>query len=482
MLRSVFAALACAAVLVAGVARAQVSCDSPDALCTGDPCVTGDVEVISPCNLDFGNRKLVIGRPLHVDTGGELALSAASIEVRAPIVGRHTRFYRGDGASISLRATNEIIVARRIDVSARNNPGKITIEAGGTIELRASLRARAKGHDASAPGGDVFVDAGGTLLTSGRGRVDVRGGLQTNGGSIHLSGNHGISTRAPLDSRGAAGGVVDLASDAGGIVVGDELRAAGLLTGGGVITVAASGGLVLRSDATADGLLLGGSVNLQGDSVSTDGTIRVLGRDAGGSVNVTGNRSVLITGKLRADGGDGGTILVSSPQGSASLNNDVLLSGSFGDGGTLTLITSGLATISDIVRADGRRAGGNLQVVAGSFLLTGQANVLASGDSGGMLRVIATTASTDTGSSVRLDGRTRGGEARFVATTGDLRLRGILRVRGDSGGLIEASAAGDLTAAGQFYAASGGCISFSADGNSDTAGGTFDVTPVDSCP
>ena len=41
-------------------AFAQVSCDDPDNLCTGDPCVMDNVEVMPPCVVDFGARTLII--------------------------------------------------------------------------------------------------------------------------------------------------------------------------------------------------------------------------------------------------------------------------------------------------------------------------------------------------------------------------------------------------------------------------------------
>ena len=55
-------------------------------------------------------------------------------------------------------------------------------------------------------------------------------------------------------------------------------------------------------------------------------------------------------------------------------------------------------------------------------------------------------------------------------------------VTGDAGGTIEAQTGGNLTLAGDFAAAVGGCIGLSAGGILDTSAASFDVTPTGSCP
>jgi hypothetical protein len=60
---------------VTTAARAQVDCSDADNLCTGDPCVIGDVVVDAPCVVDFSPRALVIGGTVTCATCGTLSLS-----------------------------------------------------------------------------------------------------------------------------------------------------------------------------------------------------------------------------------------------------------------------------------------------------------------------------------------------------------------------------------------------------------------------
>jgi hypothetical protein len=84
------------------------------------------------------------------------------------------------------------------------------------------------------------------------------------------------------------------------------------------------------------------------------------------------------------------------------------------------------------------------------------------------------------------DSATTGGDIRYTAignallgesTTSDF------TVEGDAaGGVIEASAGGDLTLRGDFVAEVGGCIGLSAGGTLDTSQADFDVPVTASCP
>src|SRR5262250_3742147 len=71
-------AIVCA---VAASVRAQTVCNAPDDLCTGDPCVIGDVDVTSPCELDFGPRALVVAGRVGVPQNGVLAFTAGTITI-----------------------------------------------------------------------------------------------------------------------------------------------------------------------------------------------------------------------------------------------------------------------------------------------------------------------------------------------------------------------------------------------------------------
>src|SRR5262245_6461669 len=107
-----------------------VNCSVPDELCTGDPCVTAAISVTSPCVLDFGARTLIIGGTLDLPEGGQLSLTAASIEIHGTIDGGG-----GNAADVTLIATNgSILQSARISVPGSVQPGTVILSATGDIE------------------------------------------------------------------------------------------------------------------------------------------------------------------------------------------------------------------------------------------------------------------------------------------------------------------------------------------------------------
>src|SRR2546422_10076223 len=67
--------------LAAASAHAQVSCSNPDNLCTGDPCVIGDVAVERQCTVDFRPRTVQVRGRLRLPDLGELDLKAGTFQV-----------------------------------------------------------------------------------------------------------------------------------------------------------------------------------------------------------------------------------------------------------------------------------------------------------------------------------------------------------------------------------------------------------------
>jgi hypothetical protein len=101
---------------------------------------------------------------------------------------------------------------------------------------------------------------------------------------------------------------------------------------------------------------------------------------------------------------------------------------------------------------------------------------------GGTIRIDASDA--DVAGRLTAQAGGAGGDVRIKTRSGDLHVAGSVDVsgaRGSAEGIIEAAAAGDLTAAARF-ASGGGCIALSAGGTLDTAGSSFDTPPVIDCP
>jgi hypothetical protein len=202
----------------------SVDCDTPDDFCTGDPCTTADdlSVTVAACVLDFSPRALVLTGKVLVGSNGTLTLTAGAITAQGTINGAHVGG-AGNGADVSLTASGNISVDRRIDVSGRDSVGTITIDASGNVSLGGRLVARARGPGAVVPGGAVTVHADGTVVSVKLGKIDVRGKSEaTAGGQISVSGDAGVDLGGRLDARGAGGGVITIASTSGDIVVADQ--------------------------------------------------------------------------------------------------------------------------------------------------------------------------------------------------------------------------------------------------------------------
>ncbi len=460
--RRVGASVAVAGVLaLAATAGAQVDCSNADNLCTGDPCVTSLLTVQTPCIVDFSPRTLIIGDILVVPNNGTLQFTAAAIEVNGKIAGNHVQKTAGDGADISLIASGNITIRKRIDVSGRFSNGSITLDAGGNVALEQQLRARAKGTGATATGGTVTVTADGTLSSIRRGRVDVRGQKKnTNAGQASFDAGGDIALNGRVEARGAAGGIIVVASSSGNVVIVEELRAQGDPNAGGSVTVTADGSITMggRKGRALTSGSTGGPIVLTGASADLQRTLSARGRaGSAGSLTVTTSGSVSL---LRFFG-----------------------RAKVGAGGAVTIDAGGPVTIGRLVVTG--PDGGAADVDAGSDVSIG--DVDAEGDvNGGTLLVKSSGGDVELFGDVDLDGRTSGGEMRVTAPAGNIALgSGIssdFEVDGPAGGVIDAQAGANLTAIGEFRAEIGGCIGLSAGGTLDTSLATFDVTPVASCP
>jgi hypothetical protein len=243
---------------------------------------------------------------------------------------------------------------------------------------------------------------------------------------------------------------------------------------------------------------------------------------------------VVLTGRIEARGEPGGSVTVESstagvtlqeeirvqgtPAGQVTINaaTDVAIGGRRGriraDGGfgDISIDAGGLVT-SRTISARGSNGlglpGGTVAVLAGSVSIE---RFLVRGFDGGRVDVESTAGNVDIFRDIDVTGKNVGGTVRidsaadlFVKETnadapimgGDVRITAAgsaflgdsltsdFRVDSDvAGGVIEASAAGDLTLEGDFAAEVGGCIGLSAGGTLDTSQADFDVTVTPSCP
>ncbi|HEY0300850.1 MAG TPA: hypothetical protein VGC36_05940 [Rhizomicrobium sp.] len=472
---------------VASTAGAIVKCTTPDSLCRGNPCVIGQIEVASPCVLDFGARKLVIGGALKVPNGGTLDLTADDIEVRRAIVGRHAKPFEGIGSKITLTAHDDILVGWRIDASARSVPGEISLIAGGDIVLQAPVRAAANGPNPNAAGGSITIDAGGQVVAIGRARIRAEGAASTAGGTVSISAVQSVNLLNRVGADGRTGGSIAIISQRGNVSTTLPLSARGRFGDGGSIALfAATGVLTVRDRVDAEGTGAGGSAFLVGNRSFTNvGQVRAGGGlmgGVGGQVVIASNGAVSVQDTLYADGSHGGSIQVLSTAGSVHTLAPLLADGKTGTGGTVQISSGTTTTVDQAVDADGGLRGGNIAVLGPTVTVTDHGSLSARGDTGGSIAVDGGSIAIEVGAKVLADGDLPGGTIHFDATAGDLTLSGDFRARGATGGSIQGSAARALLANGAFAARGNGCIGLSAGTLLDIASGDFDVPVVTSCP
>jgi hypothetical protein len=477
----------CGAVLTAAVPSRAVTCTSPDVLCKGNPCVTSVVRVSSPCVLDFGTRTLVIGGKMRVPNGGVLSLRAGGIEVRHSILGRHAYAPAGDGANITLTATGNILVDQRIDASAHDTAGSIHLTAGGNVSLLAPLRARTNPLKPLAPGGEITIDAGGTISAVLRARLRAQGTHATPGGSIHLTSGRGVQLAGRVAADGSTGGTIDIYSAAGNISLEGPVFAGGMTgDGGGAVIVAASGGVTTFAPIDTAGLGHGGHITILGAlPVSANSTLRAdssKGQRDGGDVVLASNADIAVRGAVSATGMNGGGITVVSQAGTARVTAPIDAGGNGGIGGAV-LMTGGQALAFDgTAIADGNAQGGSIIIAADSISASPRSALFARGRSGGTIDIRGAMVTIPAGARMAVDGTAPAGTITLAATGGNLVLTGDFSARGRTGGRIEGTASGDLLASGAFAARGDGCIGFSAGATVDISGGAFDVPVVDHCP
>jgi hypothetical protein len=446
--------------LVSWPAAAQVSCSDPDNLCTGDPCITGDIEVQSPCVLDFSPRTLIIGDTLVVPDGGTLSFTAGAIQANGPIIARGQ-----NGSSITLTASGAMNLNNSINATGRQSPGAITLTAGGDILLDAQLKAGGP----TASGGTVTVEStGGSLTTTHAGRVMVRSRTTETAGSAILRGYTSVSLAGRIFADGGNAGTIEVSSGSGDVSIEKKMRARGKAGLGGQIAISAgtaAGTVTIQAKVEAPGIG-GGSIDITGSTVLVNDKVRARGLfgGAGGHIEVSATSVVQVADKIDVRGANGGMITIGGAAGA-----------------TPTIL------VLDDLTAKGKNLGGNIDLTAnGSLIVDRGVDVDAHGNAmGGCIRATAASIATgphsdfDAGATNALPGLE--GEIRFLATAGDMTLDDAFDV--SRSGIIDAFASGNLTAVGRFRAGPSGCVGLDAGGTVDASGADTDPVVLSAdCP
>jgi hypothetical protein len=466
--------LALALVLAASAVRAQVvACETPDDLCAGDPCTVRFVEVGDPCILDFGTRTLTIIGTLKMPNGGELSLTAGTINVQGRIQNLPGTV-PGPGPRITLIAASDLLVTapiRLAGVRGGVQPGQITLQAGGNLGVTKSITAMtspttidwsAAGDvgfggrmNTSKPGGELSITAGGNITNDGSFRRVER--VQMNaGGDITLRGR--LSARESLQAEADGqlflqtvlrdyGSDVTLRGDAGVTLQKIISNTPLVIDDGSVVIESSAGPIHVQQPVKANVLTIiaGGDITLDALVASSPPT------RSGGPVDIesTGG-SIVANAPVTAQSGDG-------------------FSPGDGAGGHVRLVAAGTVDIRD-------------NVLVNAFPQN-------EGAPGGTIEIQGTSVVAGPNVTFDADGDVPGPDFpgappagfRVTATAGNASLDGTFHARG-APSVIQVTATGNVTAAGDYRVAPSGCIGLDAGGTLTTSGATFDTPPVTTCP
>ena len=475
MPRSLHAAVVTALLLASAVARAQVDCDTPDDLCTGDPCVVATVEVGDPCVLDFGSRTVVIDGTLKLPNSGELSLTAGRIELEGRIQNLPGSV-PGLGPRITLAA--DVIVADGNIKLARAlrtlQPGELTLQAADALTIDSVISAMTSPTtirwiagpggiefngrlNTAKPGGALQVDAGGSVGIQGSFRrveqIDV-----TAGGDVTLARGSRLIARTSLNVD--AGGELNLDTvlrDYGsdvtlrgglGVIIQRTINNSPLFIDDGSVTIASSAGpvhVLMPIKANIIAITAAGDITLDALVAASPPT------RSGGPVDIesTGG-AIIVNAPVTAQSGDG-------------------VSPGDGAGGHVRLIAAGPVDVRERVlvnafpQADAA-PGGTIEVEGSSVVVGPEVTFDADGDPPGPDFPGAPPAGF-----------------RITATAGAVALDGTFHARGGPS-LMQVTATGNVSVVGDYRVAPSGCIGLDAGGTLTTSGATFDTPPVAVCP
>jgi cysteine-rich repeat protein len=402
------------ALLAALLLRSPVSATTAADLCPSgsDPCVVNTAVTVGGGSvIDVGSRALEFGAAARVGVeAGVTKLVAGSIRL-AP--GARITGSSGSGVvSVELVSAGSIALeaagttSSRIDVSSNLITGAILLRAQTGIVLAGNLFAEGRATE---------VDGGLVDVSTAAGDVVVSGLLSVNGGGL------------------AGGGEIDL--DAGGTVtLGSVVDISGGDFGGGYLDVSAGGDVTIGRDVLASGGGLAGDGGFV--SVDTRGAVRVQGAIRGGAV-----------GDAEEGGGTGVDVDLNA-DGDVVLEGALLLRGAApdGEGGSVSIASGGsvqqLAMI-DLGSTGIDSCGGSIDVTAGRDVALGRIELSAGSCGGGYLNVEGIgTVRTDgnvtadgsnryaSGGAIDLQGRDVVTAATVQADAGDLSVNGTIVLRG----------------------------------------------------
>lgn len=328
--------------------------------------LTSSLTIDDGCVLDFGDRPVILQTTMVIGNGNvRIRAAALTITSGGLIDGRGLgdEFPDSVGGLIFIETTGNASFQTNpsINVSGNDSGGEIVVEAGGTVEVSGRLESSNIGSFSG--GGGITLRAGGDVLVTGR--LIATGGAEFCGGTVDLSADGSIDLDGIVDVRGNDAGQVEVSA-------------------GQAFTVE-------RIDASAIGDAgEGGCINLEAGTDAGIGTLV----DADGTRGEDGF------------GGCGGFVCIDTAYGDLTIetNAQVTANGGLldGGGGEIELLSRGTIRIDGTLQARGPRGescGGGLCLSTDRDFIVGPQGTVdfSGGDAGGDLDLQAGTDMTING-------------------------------------------------------------------------------------
>lgn len=450
-------ALAIPVCTAAQIIAAAPGCSAGTGTCT----ITGTFEIGDGCELDFGDREVVIAS--NSPNGAVLDIQDANVVLLAGDlrIGQNGRIRSSSSLAgfITIRVARDLRVdgptARgMIDLSSNDVAGSIEIIAGGSVSIGGDVKAIQT--STFGRGGEILIEAGNDIIISQvQAIVSVSGNAsESEGGTISLVAGRDVLLSSSIDASGASTGTIDIEAGRHVTLAGTNLKAAREAGSGGVLTVVSSMGNVT----------INGPVEANGD-----GPFQGFG-GCGGQIEIAADfGDVFINSRVVAEGGSpdgqGGEVSVTA-LGDVNLASTGILSsrsqGAQGCAGDVAVVAGIDANIGGLISADGGFGGSGVDISAErNMTISGEINVRGRqpGSFGGSIALsaseIPTGVFTLSGRLVVTGGGCSGAEGCGIAGDIDvsactLTISNSGRIVGNSpdGGRVELTANEQLTIAG----------------------------------
>jgi hypothetical protein len=285
-----------------------------------DCVISGHYTVDDGCTLDFGARNLTLLTAGRLTVGSRTAtISAAHIVIFGLIDGVSDTDPRGGMLMFRTSGDFEVRGSGQIDVSGNSSGGDIVVDAGGSVSILGKVKADSL--NAQAAGGLLDITAAGNITSGPISLLSAHGGNDSDGGGeIDLTAGHALTLQTDLDVDGYDGGFLELQAGDKITMQGADVSGAGDAGSGGCVDITAGAGAEIQGQIVAKGasgssgggcgglicldgglgdLTIGAAAVVNADGASPDG--------GGGQITLLARGSAIVNGRIEAHGPDGET-------------------------------------------------------------------------------------------------------------------------------------------------------------------------------